>query len=273
MITLTGSLLFIIDGVVKKGIKMNSLKHQKFLLVLHLSCCLLMTIFFKSCDKNTPILQENEEEVLLPENTVSNTIRFLALGDSYTVGEGVETRESWPYQLVDSITKEFQLDTEIEIIAETGYSTSELKQAYERAAIDKRYDLISIQIGVNDQFRGYNPEEFRDQFIEFLNIILSNPKVLRSSIVIVSIPDWGSTPFGRNWDREKVFREIDQFNTILRGISHSNQIMFINITDISRISPNDWSLVAQDGLHPSGKMYSLWVGRLIPSIAYLLNYN
>lgn len=202
--------------------------------------------------------------------TTSKKIRYLALGDSYTVGEGVASSLSWPYQLVDSLSKKNNYETTVQVIAETGFMVKDLKQALTQDLFDKPYNLISILIGVNDQFLGFSVDEFRSEFTDLINLIISKSTVSQTKIFVVSIPDWGSTPFGGNWDRNKVAKAIDAYNNVLKGVCQIQQIEYINITDISRIGPNDWALVAEDGLHPSGKMYGFWLERIFPRVLKIL---
>jgi len=227
----------------------------------------LILTFLNGCRKD---LLNDEQQNLI--NFISaesnNTITFLALGDSYSVGEGLEGEQNWPERLFDSIRKN---DDTMKIIAETGFSTNELIQAFNNTLLQKRYNLISIQIGVNDQFRGNTTDLFKQDFQKLIQIIKENEMTKLASVFVVSIPDWGATPFGSSWDRGRVTFEIDEFNRIIQGVCNTNNILFIDITKLSRKDPNNWIFVAPDGLHPSSLMYGLWLNKIIPLVKQLLN--
>ena len=227
----------------------------------------LILTFLNGCRKD---LLNDEQQNLI--NFISaesnNTITFLALGDSYSVGEGLEGEQNWPERLFDSIRKN---DDTMKIIAETGFSTNELIQAFNNTLLQKRYNLISIQIGVNDQFRGNTTDLFKQDFQKLIQIIKENEMTKLASVFVVSIPDWGATPFGSSWDRGRVTFEIDEFNRIIQGVCNTNNILFIDITKLSRKDPNNWIFVAPDGLHPSSLMYGLWLNKIIPLVKKLLN--
>lgn len=233
---------------------------------------ILLIIGCKKQNDNSNL--NNSTNLLL--NTISeeekiDSINFLALGDSYTIGEGLEVLKSWPNQLSDSLVSNHNFKISLNIVAETGFRTADLKTVFSQLQFDKNYNLISLLIGVNDQFLGSSKEEFRIQLDELVNLILSEPAINSSKLFVVSIPDWGYTPFGSNYDRTKISNEIDDYNNILKGVCEINQIHFINITDISRTNPNDWSLVTFDGLHPSEKMYNLWLEKILPKTIQILN--
>ena len=221
----------------------------------------------------TPSTATEIENVLPTPKTPINEIRFLALGDSYTVGEGVPYEESWPAQLGEVLTANLQIPVTTTVLAETGMTTAELNDRFQNSDLEANFNLISLQIGVNDQFRGYRPEIFQADFERLLQTIIQFNKGVTSSIFVVSIPDWGYTPFGTNWDQEKIRIEIDQFNLIAKGICARHLVRFVDITPISRASDSDWSLVVQDGLHPSAKMYGQWVNKMLPEVRELIQAN
>jgi len=190
-------------------------------------------------------------------------IRYLALGDSYTIGESVEAAERWPNQLADFL-KAGGTPAEVTIIARTGWTTSELWDGIQARQINPPYDLVSLLIGVNNQYRGYDIDEYREQFVFLLNESIEyaggNPK----HVIILSIPDWGVTPFARGQGGERIAREIDAFNAVNRDETEKAGAQYVNITPISREAEHDTTLIAPDGLHPSGKMYMEWA-----KLAYL----
>ena len=191
------------------------------------------------------------------------TIRYLALGDSYTIGESVDAAERFPNQLADFL-KAGGLQTEVTIIAKTGWTTNELWDGIQAHEINPPYDLVSLLIGVNNQYRGYDINEYREQFVFLLNKSIEyaggNPK----RVIVLSIPDWGVTPFARGQGGERIARDIDAFNAVNREESEKAGAQYVNITPISREAEHDTTLIAPDGLHPSGKMYMEWA-----KLAYL----
>ncbi|MEP6894775.1 MAG: SGNH/GDSL hydrolase family protein [Chloroflexota bacterium] len=190
-------------------------------------------------------------------------IRYLALGDSYTIGESVDEAERWPNQLADFL-KAGGLPTEVTIIARTGWTTSELWDGVQADKINPPYDLVSLLIGVNNQYRGYDINEYRKQFTFLLNKSIEytggNPK----RVIVLSIPDWGVTPFARGEDSAQIAKDIDAYNAINREETEKAGAFYVDITPISREAANDRSMIAADGLHPSGKMYTEWA-----KLAYL----
>ena len=192
--------------------------------------------------------------------------RYLALGDSYTIGESVAVDDRYPVQLA----RELKLG-EPEIIAKTGWTTDELSAAIDKA-MDKAdprgpYDLVTLLIGVNNQYRGRSADEYRTQFTALLQRAIGFAGGKTRNVVVISIPDWGVTPFAKDRDRAKIGREIDQFNAINREETTRAGARYVDITPFSRRAANDPSLVAPDGLHPSGKMYSEWTRMIVNEIA------
>jgi acyl-CoA thioesterase I len=192
----------------------------------------------------------------------SNKKTFLALGDSYTIGESVAEDERWPVQLVNRINKQTQQFDSPKIIAKTGWTTDELKAAVLKSNITQKYDYVSLLIGVNNQYRGRSVKNFEKEFNDLLNMAISFSKTGKEKVFVVSIPDWGVTPYAKNRDTKKISSEIDSFNATQKMVCEKLGVIFINITDISRIP--DSKLIAEDGLHPSGLMYAQWIERIIP---------
>lgn len=184
--------------------------------------------------------------------------RYLALGDSYTIGESVAVADRYPVQLA----RELKLG-EPEIIAKTGWTTDELNAAIDKADPHGPYDLVTLLIGVNNQYRGRSADEYRTQFTALLQRAIGFAGGKTKNVVVISIPDWGVTPFAKDRDRAKIGREIDQFNAINREEALRAGARYVDITPFSRRAANDASLVAPDGLHPSGKMYSEWTRMIV----------
>jgi len=189
---------------------------------------------------------------------------LLALGDSYTIGESVDSALSWPAQLARALRSEGLSVGEPVIIARTGWTTDELAKGIENAGLTGTYEFVSLLIGVNDQYRGRDFEEyrlgFRDLILQAIAFTGGKPR----SVLILSIPDWGVTPFAEGRDRGRIAREIDTFNRVSREESDAAGARYLDVTGISRGVPSDSSLLAEDGLHPSGVMYSRWVQAALP---------
>lgn len=199
---------------------------------------------------------------------MAQQISYLALGDSYTIGEAVEQSASFPHQLV-ALLKEKGLEvSEPKVIAKTGWTTDELKAAIQQEKINETFDLVTLLIGVNNQYRGYSPEVYKKEFTELLEMAIGFAKGEQQRVYVVSIPDWGVTEFaqqsGRN--QQTISEEIDVFNEINKQITVAKQVSYLDITPASREAVNDNSLIAKDGLHPSEKMYQQWAQRLAASI-------
>lgn len=192
-----------------------------------------------------------------PTTTASSAARYFAIGDSYTIGESVAAEERFPHQLARQLGLAEPL-----IVAKTGWTTDELSAALDTIRVAGPYDLVTLLIGVNNQYRGRDVEQYRGEFAELLrraiNFAGDDPK----NVVVVSIPDWGVTPFAEGRDRAKIAAEIDRYNAVNREETAKAGARYVDITAISR--RNDPALVAGDGLHPSGKQYAEWVSLILP---------
>jgi len=189
-------------------------------------------------------------------------IRFLALGDSYTIGESVAEQDRWPVQLTRLMREAGVNLNQPEIIATTGWTTDELSSAIDERKPSNDYGLVSLLIGVNNQYRGNSQEVYVQEFTALLNRAIEFAGGIKNHVVVVSIPDWGVTPFAADRDRDKIAEEIDAFNAINRKISASHGVHYVDITPSSRLAKTELDLVAGDGLHPSGKEYSRWAGKV-----------
>jgi lysophospholipase L1-like esterase len=183
--------------------------------------------------------------------SVTEQRSYLALGDSYTIGESVDASERFPMHLA----RELGL-AEPRIIAKTGWTTDELNAAIDAANVTGTYDFVTLLIGVNNQYRGRSLGEYRTQFTGLLQRAIGFAGGDASKVVVVSIPDWGVTPFAEGRDRAKIAREIDDFNAVNREEARRAGAKWVDITGISR--GTDSALVARDGLHPSGRQYAAW---------------
>ena len=193
--------------------------------------------------------------------------KYLALGDSYTIGESVAERDRWPNQLVDSLRQRGIEYGKPTIIATTGWRTDDLKRAVTAAHLKNEYGLVSLLIGVNNQYQGKPPDRYAVEFEDLLKTAIQLAGGKKENVFVVSIPDYGYTPFGKP-KQSVITPAIDEFNAMNKRITQEHGVKYVNITDISRKGLDLHDLVAPDGLHPSGKMYALWVERILEIIAH-----
>lgn len=190
-------------------------------------------------------------------------LRYLALGDSYTIGESVEEAERFPNQLASLLANE-GVTVDVKIIARTGWTTDELWRGIQAEAVEPPYDMVSLLIGVNNQYRGRGLEEYREGFIFLLNKAIEYAGGDVKRVVVFSIPDWGVTPFAYGRDTTQIANEIDAFNKVNLEESTKAGVHYVDVTPSSRLALNDKTLIASDGLHPSGKMYAEWAQSALP---------
>lgn len=229
-------------------------------------------IFFIACNSSSSFDDENlnsiNEDIIIGENQNLNTnssdqtqFTLLALGDSYTIGEGVDEDQRWPNQFIQ-VAYENGVDfISSRIIAETGWKSNDLINAIESSNFDKKYDYISLLIGVNNQFNSKPVNEFKKDLDKLL-IKINNLKKKNGSVLIISIPDWGSSPFGLGFDRNEISNEINTFNNSLKSFANNNGLNYVDVTEISRRAINEPNLIAVDNLHPSGIMYLEWAKKI-----------
>jgi len=195
-------------------------------------------------------------------------VRFLALGDSYTIGEGVAEDQRWPNHWAASLRA---LGAEIEtprIIAQTGWTTDELSAAMDAQEPLGQWDLVSLLIGVNNQYRGRDLQNYREEFSALLERAIALAGGDAGRVLVLSIPDWGVTPFARDGKRDlaRIADQIDDYNAVNRDVSESRGAVWRDITDLTRDFGARRDMLADDGLHPSGAMYALWVERLMDTM-------
>jgi lysophospholipase L1-like esterase len=195
---------------------------------------------------------------------------YLALGDSYTIGEQVPFAESFPNQTVQILRRSGLAFFAAEIIAKTGWTTDELSTAIENTTTLKNYDVVSLLIGVNNQYRGRSATEFKIEFEHLLQKAIQFSGNRPYRVVVLSIPDWGVTPFAEERDRKQVAEEIDVYNDICKKSAAAFKTNFINITTSQREDGNKTEFLAPDGLHPSGKEYKKWAAELADAILKVL---
>ncbi|RAV97966.1 GDSL-type esterase/lipase family protein [Pseudochryseolinea flava] len=199
------------------------------------------------------------------EVIVKEKVKFLALGDSYTIGESVPQSARWPVQVIDSIRKRGLQTYDAKIIATTGWRTDNLKNAIDAANLTSDYNLVSLLIGVNNQYQGYTAESYAPEFEGLLTKAIELAGGIKTNVFVVSIPDYGYTPFGKSI-QPKISAAIDQFNAVNQSIAQKMGVKYFNITSISRRGLSEPDLVANDGLHPSSKMYTEWAELILNGI-------
>ena len=205
-----------------------------------------------------------------PSKTDPPVLTYLALGDSYTIGESVPEAQRWPVKLADSLRERDILIADPQIIATTGWTTSELQEGIINAETHPPYDLVSLLIGVNNQYRGYDINIYRQEFEELITQAIEFAGSDASKVFVVSIPNYGVTPFGITRGKERIRAELLKYDAIADSIASKYGISFVNITPISEGAKTDPELNAPDQLHPSGKQYSLWVSEMLPVVHALL---
>lgn len=190
---------------------------------------------------------------------------YLALGDSYTIGESVSQAQSFPYLLVSKLNSRGKNFAPPTVIARTGWTTNDLQKAIGEANITKKYDFVTLLIGVNNQYQGLSMSTYRTQFRDLLNQAINFAGGKVSHVSVLSIPDWGQTPSGKRSGRstQKITEEIAAFNAINKAESSARGVSYTNITPASNRVTSDPALVAMDGLHYSGKMHAIWVDAII----------
>ena len=190
--------------------------------------------------------------------TTQKSFSYLALGDSYTIGASVPYSESYPSQLISALTSEGLKNTGTKVIAQTGWTTSNLIAAESSAHLLDTFDIVSLLIGVNNQYQNKTISEYKLEFVQLLNTAIERAGGRKDKVFILSIPDYGYTPFGHN-NQAHISEQIDLFNATNKQIADSAGVVYFDITPISRLGLTQPDLIASDGLHPSGKMYALWV--------------
>jgi lysophospholipase L1-like esterase len=194
--------------------------------------------------------------------TPARSGKFLALGDSYTIGENVESAERWPVRLARALRERKLYVADPEIVARTGWTAGELAAGIAAAAPTGPYDLVSLLIGVNDQFRGLDAGCYRDELTALLARAVAFAGGNAGRVVVLSIPDWGATPYAAGRDRAQIAAGLDRFNAIGREETLRAGARFVDVTPASREAREGW--VTSDGLHPSGRQYARWAELVLP---------
>lgn len=199
-------------------------------------------------------------------------VRWLALGDSYTIGEGVAEAGRWPMLLATRLIDAGFAIADPRIIATTGWTTDELSSAMDCAEPLGRWDLVSLLIGVNNQYRNRSVADYRGEFHELLKRAIARAGDRPDRVLVLSIPDWGVTPFATAQGRDAtlIADELDAYNAAAAELCASHSVAFVDITPVSRACGAEPAMLVDDGLHPSATMYALWADAALPAAARLL---
>jgi lysophospholipase L1-like esterase len=219
------------------------------------------------CDAQTPAGEHPVVESARPAALAQRAgpLHILALGDSYTIGEGVPEGEAWPALLATALEERGVKLDPLQIIAQTGWTSADLESALDRSALKPPYDLVTLLVGVNDQFQGYPESEYPQRFQRLLERALALTGGERGRVIVISIPDYSVTPFGGAFEPQAIRAALERYNDINRKVATSLGVAHVDITPISREAADDASLLAADHLHPSAKMYREWVQLLLPA--------
>lgn len=243
-----------------------------------LGLCFFLMIPFALTER-TSMMDPSTQAIPEPirDTQIAPRARYLALGDSYTIGESVSPLERFPNQLTQRLrAREINVD-DATIIARTGWTTDELWNAIDAYELQRSseptgaYDLVTLLIGVNNQYRGRTVENYRPEFEKMLQRAIRYAGNRPERVIVISIPDWGVTPFGKN--RKNVGGEIDAYNAVNRAETLRLGAHYVDITPISREALHDTTFLAPDGLHPSGKMYARWVELILPVAEEILGHG
>ena len=245
---------------------------------IQLAILVLFGTIISSCGvKNSSNNKSLEKEVTVAQvpmiKTRENKIQYLALGDSYTIGQSVCESCSFPAQLLKTLqNSNLENKFTLKIIAKTGWTTTNLINAIDSENLSPNYDLVTLLIGVNNQYQHKSFSLYQKEFPELIATSVALAKGYKSNLLVLSIPDYAFTPSGvRSGNKASISSEIDIYNKFARKYCLENNIKFIDITQITKKGLVDKELVAEDGLHPSGKAYRLFVEKIAPVTADLLN--
>ena len=235
--------------------RMSKFEHMNYM-----KWVLMLLPLMAACASNMP------SEPTTKQMEITSKKTYLALGDSYTIGESVSRSNNVPSQLGKELSKELNTNTSVEIIASTGWRTDDLLRELENGTKHKKYNLVTLLIGVNNQYQGRPFDKYKNEFPLLLDKALILADNNSSKVIVVSIPDYAYTPFGAGFDTAKISTEIDNYNSFAKQTANSRNVTFVNITDITRKGLEHPELVARDGLHPSAIAYQKFVERLQPII-------
>ena len=237
----------------------------------------LFSIFLLSCSSDEIASQGNSTTPPVtnpPTTPIANSVNYLALGDSYTIGQSVCETCRYPEQLKASLNAIYpQTNFSLKVIATTGWTTSNLLSAMNSQNLQSNYDLVTLLIGVNNQYQGRDFSLYEKEFPELLNNAIMVAKGDAKNVIVLSIPDYAYTPFGvslMQGQTDKISAEINKYNSFAENYCKTKGVDFVNITDITRNGLNNPTLVAKDALHPSEYAYKLFVEKLLPKVKIVL---
>ena len=208
--------------------------------------------------------QKPSEAALKPKND-STSISWLALGDSYTIGQGVNTAERFPAQTLELLKSRSIKTAQLTYVATTGWTSGELDKSISQQNL-AYYDFVTVLIGVNDQFQGVDTSTYSKNFKSILNRAIQATRGESQHVLVMSIPDYSLTPEGKKLDTTKIKREIDLFNTLNKKVAKDFKCQYLDITVLGREAKSNPTWVAKDGLHPSAVAYKNWANRIFPFI-------
>ncbi len=218
-----------------------------------------------SCTKAT-----TEQNMVVNPNASASMYSFLSLGDSYTIGESVLASDRWSVQLAGMLRNQGLDVADPDIIARTGWTTAELQDVVSSSGNQKKYTLVSLMIGVNNQYRGQSQDRYRTEFKSLLQTAVNFANGKADHVFVLSTPDWGSSPYASSQNKTQIGEQIDQFNAIAKEECQKANIAFIDITPATRAAAGDDSQFASDGLHYSGKQMQKWAEQAIPTVKGIL---
>ncbi|GGD19437.1 SGNH/GDSL hydrolase family protein [Flavobacterium orientale] len=230
---------------------------------------LILNLLFFGCSNNDETFPDTQ-------NSIERHIKYLALGDSYTIGQSVCDACRFPEQLKDSLKNYLNAsDTiSVKVVAQTGWTTTNLKTGIINENLIAQYDLVTLLIGVNNQYQNSPFLLYETEFPELLQTAIFLAKGDKNRVIVISIPDYAFTPFGQSSSNpESISAQLDNYNLFAKNYAESQGINFVNITDITRDGLNNPLLVASDNLHPSELAYSKFVERLLPIAKQKLSVN
>jgi lysophospholipase L1-like esterase len=240
--------------------------HKKYNISFSVIILLMLVFLFSACTKEqipiVPITTPDPVDSMPP--TPTTTYKYLALGDSYTVGQSVPTDQRFPVQTTLLLSRQHITIQQLTVIATTGWTTGNLISSLNGNNPGNNFDFVTLLIGVNNQFQGRTKEEYRTEFTNLLNRSIGYVGNRKNRVFVLSIPDYSVTPFAVNRDTAFIARQINEFNAINKAVADSAGIKYLDITPISREGRSDPTLHASDGLHPSGKQYGRWAALLAP---------
>ena len=222
---------------------------------------------FSGCNKKADTTKLNPADTAVTHTMTNDSLTYLALGDSYTVGEAEPQAQSYPYQLIDSLNNKGYKVLHPNVIATTGWTTDDLINAIASSGISgKNFDFVTLLIGVNDQYQHLSIDNYKQNFTKVLNEAIQFAGGNTNKVFVISIPDWGVTPFANGQD-SVIYPDIMKFNAVNLSISKTAGVNYIDVMPVSRMAAGDPTMIAPDGLHFSGKMYAEWVKLLEPVVA------